>query len=41
MASPQIAITTVVPANNTAEPAVATERPTAASMSMPTARFSR
>ena len=41
MARPQIAMTTVVPANRTAEPAVATERPTAASSSRPVARFSR
>ena len=41
MASPQIAITTVMPAKSTAEPDVAIARPAESSTVMPCARYSR
>jgi hypothetical protein len=41
MASPEMAMTTVAPANSTAEPEVAIARPAASSTVMPARRFSR
>src|SRR5690606_19160712 len=41
MARPQMAMTTVTPANSTADPDVATARPAASSTVMPRRRFSR